>query len=62
MNPQGTVVLIGRKPPHLNVYTVPLPIGRAQPELPTAINFPTLPDPAPKISGVPSENIANQVS
>ena len=63
-NPQGIVVLIGSKPPHWNVYTVPLPIGRARPKLPTTIDFPTPPDPAPKISGVPSlssQNIANHI-
>ena len=53
-NPAGTVALIGRKPYNRNVYTVPLPIGRALP--PPTIDFPT---PAPKISG--NQNIANQV-
>ena len=42
-NPQGTVVLIRSKPPHRNVYTVPLPFGQARLELPATINFPTIP-------------------
>ena len=62
-NPQGTVVLIGSKPPHRNVYTVPLPIGQARSKLPVTINFPTLPASTQKISGDPSSshNVANQV-
>ena len=53
-NPAGTVALIGRKPCNRNVYTVPLPLGRAPPKL--TVNIPT---PAPKISG--NRNIANHV-
>jgi len=55
-NPAGTVALIGRKPCNRNVYTVPLPLGRAPP--PPTVSIPT---PAPKISGMMMQNNANSI-
>ena len=51
-NPDGKIVLVGRKPRHRNVYTVPLPIGRPSP--PPSIVCHT---PASKISGIPKQNL-----
>ena len=56
-NPDGIVVLIGRKSPHQNVYTVPLPIGRPDITPPSSIH---VTHPAPKIGG--ALNILQDIS